>query len=395
MNKVYMHLDIDAFFASVEQHDNPEYRNRPVIVGADPGGRGVVAACSYEARAFGVHSAMPISMARQRCPQAVFLPVRMQRYQEISGSIMQYLKDCSPRMHQVSIDEAFLDYSGTERILGSPRNISEKLKADILHTNGIHVSIGIGSNPYIAKLASASAKPSGILQIHEDEIIPFIDSLPLRKLWGLGPKTLEQLNQFNISTAEQLRRISEADLASIFGSAGAARLYRIARGIDPGVIHELPQSRSISTEHTFAQDTNSMHVIHEKLFELCHTVMFRMLNEGFASSTVFVRVRSAQFETHSTQKTMPKVISSSQELFETAKQLLQPLAVSAGRVRLIGVGLGKLSEDTVSRQSDLFPEKHEKQGSVEAAILQLRRKYGSKSITKADLLQPKPNKPNE
>ncbi|AFG37775.1 DNA polymerase IV [Spirochaeta africana] len=395
MSKTFFHVDLDAFFAAVEQLDNPALQGTPVIVGADPGGRGVVAACSYEARKHGVHSAMPISMARQRCPHATFLPVRMSRYQEISQGIMQYLRDKAPVMHQVSIDEAFLDYSGTRRLLGEPAVVASRLRQETKARFGLTMSIGIGVNAYIAKLASAAAKPDGILEVAEADGIDFVDSIPLGKLWGIGPKTLEQLQQFNICSTTQLRRATIADLTALFGPAGAQRLHAIVRGIDPGIIQDIPHSRSISTEHTFERDERSPARLRTKLFELCHSVMFRSLHEGFVSATVVVRVRSAQFETRSSRRTLPHPVYSSQELYETAWKLMQPLAAAAGSVRLIGVGLGNLSDSSNGSQQDLFPEKKSRQSSVESAILQLQRKYGRNAVTKADLIPGETDRPGD
>ena len=387
MSSIFFHLDFDAFFASVEQLDAPALVGRPVIVGADPDGRGVVSACSYAARKSGIHSAMPISIAKQKCPDGVFLPVRMQRYQEISQAVMTMLQQTAPATHQMSIDEAFLDYSGTDRLLGNCEKIAGNLRQKILTEYGLTVSIGIGSNPYIAKLASAACKPDGLLRIQDKDVLAFIDSTPLHKLWGIGPKTCEQLTQFNFCRAADIRAAGITDLVAILGRAAGERIWKIAHGIDPGVIHEQPKSRSISTEHTFMRDIGNTSALYSKLFEMCNAVMLRVLHEGFRSQTVVVRLRSNQFETHSAQKTLPGDISSTEELFQTARQLIAPLAASARRIRLIGVGLGKLSSSSGARQNNLFTEKRDKQKSVEAAVLALQKKFGSAAITKAELIQ--------
>lgn len=386
MNSIFLHLDLDAFFASVEQLDHPELRGKPVIVGANPDGRGVVAACSYEARAFGIHSAMPIGTAKQKCPEAIFLPVRMQRYVSLSQKIMGYLKDQAPRVHQVSVDEAFLDISGTEQLLGTADSTAATIKQYIQEHYGLCVSIGIGPNPYIAKLASAKSKPDGLLHVSASETLAFLDELPLEKLWGVGYQTLARLHELNIYTVSQLRAVSQPDLIAMCGQAGGKRLSRIARGEDPGIILEMPNSRSISSEHTFQQDIRHQPTIFTKLFELCHNVMFRVIHEGFSSQTVFVRVRSAQFETRSMQKTLPHPVYSSRELYDTAKAMMEPMLTSAQLIRLIGVGLGNISDTAINAQIDMFPGKGERQRSVEAAAARLQQKYGTEAITKAELI---------
>lgn len=388
MSRIFFHLDFDAFFASVEQTDKPELKGKPVIVGAAPGGRGVVAACSYEAREYGVHSAMPISIAARKCPNGVFLPVRMERYQELSHEVMHYLKETAPSMHQISIDEAFLDYSGTERLLGKPVELARSLKAYILDNWQLPVSIGIGANPYISKLASGRSKPNGILHVQKDEVLDFIDSFQLNKLWGIGPKTCEQLETFNIRSIRQVRDLNMSELSAVAGKSTGHNLWNICRGRDPGIINEQPMSKSISTEHTFPVDVSANNpAVAEKVRELCHSLMFRLLQESLCSATVMVRVRSEQFETHSCQKTLMNSIHSSTELYEESMKIMRPLLNQAGMIRLIGVGLSNVSSSDSHSQNEFFLTGNKKQYTVESAISQMQKKYGRAMITKASFLK--------
>ncbi|MFP4443785.1 MAG: DNA polymerase IV, partial [Spirochaetia bacterium] len=233
--KIWFHIDMDAFYASVEQRDNPEYRTKPVIVGALPGQRGVVSACSYEARKFGVHSAMPISQASRLCPNGIFLPVRMHRYQEVSESIMMILKSYSPVIQQVSVDEAYMDMTGTERLFGKPADTARRLKTEITEAVGLIVSIGIAPNKFLAKLASDYDKPDGLYEVLPGTETEFLDRLPLKSLWGVGEKTRLRLKELNITAIPQIREIGERLLQNAMGKAAGTYLYRAAWGLDPGV----------------------------------------------------------------------------------------------------------------------------------------------------------------
>ena len=252
---VIFHVDMDAFYASVEQNDHPEYRGKPVIIGARPGTRGVVSACSYEARKFGVHSAMPISRAYRLCPKGIYLPVRMKRYQEVSARIMELFGDFTPVVRQISVDEAFLDMTGTRRLFGDPEEAARAIKERVRTETGCTISIGIASNHYVAKMASEYGKPDGLYRVEEGREEEFLDKLRLGDLWGVGGKTLERLEELNITTVSRLREFSEGILSSMLGKAAGAYLYSAARGRNPGVFSEEPKSRSISNEITFPEDT--------------------------------------------------------------------------------------------------------------------------------------------
>ncbi len=237
---VVFHVDLDAFYASVEQRDDPRLKGKPVIVGAAPGRRGVVSACSYEARRFGIHSAMAISQAYRRCPQGVFLPVRMERYLEVSRKVMGILGTYTPHMQQISVDEAFLDMTGTERLLGPAIEVGRGLKEEVKRETGLAITVGIGPNKYVAKLATNAGKPDGLTLVTQAEVEAFLDRLALKDLWGIGEKTLARLTELNIVSTAQLREFGSEELARLLGKGTASFLHGVVRGEDPG---SSPKSR--------------------------------------------------------------------------------------------------------------------------------------------------------
>jgi DNA polymerase IV len=251
---VVFHVDLDAFYASVEQRDDPSLAGKPVIVGAAPGRRGVVSACSYEARRFGIHSAMPISQAFRRCPQGVYLPVRMERYMEVSRQVMGLLAGYTPHLQQISVDEAFLDLTGTERLFGPVRETGARLKAEVREKIGLAITVGIGPNKYVAKLATNSGKPDGLVVVRAEDVESFMDGVALKDLWGIGEKTLQRLTELNISSVRLLRGIPQPELSRLLGAGASSFLSSVAHGKDPGIFSEEPQSRSLSSETTFEKD---------------------------------------------------------------------------------------------------------------------------------------------
>ncbi len=381
-----LHVDLDAFYASVEQKDNPELRGQPVIVGSQPGSRGVVSACSYEARKFGIHSAMPINIAKAACPHAHFLPVRMQRYCEISIAIMETMRKRVPYMQQLSIDEAFLDIRGTEKILGAPLETAATIKREIQTLFGLTVSIGVAQNPYIAKMASAAAKPNGLLAIANGEEQTFLDSLPLRSIWGVGKQSLQKLEQNDICTVVQLRNTDSIKLQRLFGKKAGQRLQKLAKGIDPGIMDRETKSHSISNEHTFFQDVHSFEELESSLFELCYSVWFRILHEQKTGKTISIRLRYENFETHDRQKTFSLPLESLESLFEKSKKILAEAIEPNRAVRLIGIGIQNLQNQT-GKQEMLFD--NQRFSAVETTVVQLQKKFGKSILTKAKSLERK------
>ena len=385
MNRIIFHVDVDAFYASVEQRDNPDLIGKPVIVGALPGHRGVVSACSYEARRYGIRSAMPISEAYRRCPEGFFLPVRMSRYIEVSRSIMSALKGYSPEFHQISIDEACLDLSGTERLYGPPQQLARRIKDEIRAREQLTISIGIAPNNYLAKLASEACKPDGILPVEEGKETEFLDTLELKDLWGVGKKTLARLFELNITTIPLLRSFSEAILKSMMGGAAGHFLYSVVRGLDSGIRPEKPKSHSISSEVTFETDKKDAESLKRVLLELAQQVMGRLIDEDLRSHTLFIKVRFHDFSTVNAQKTEKHWISSSEEMYKIALDLFKKKWRNHTPVRLIGLGVSGVVGCDSEHQLELFEDRDGKKKKVEETVTRLRKKTGIK-LTRASLL---------
>ena len=384
---VIFHVDLDAFYASVEKHDNPALMGKPVIVGAAPGHRGVVSACSYEARRFGIHSAMPISQAYRRCPQGVYLPVRMERYLEVSREVMAILAGYTPHMQQISVDEAFLDLSGTERLFGPARDTGARLKAEVRDKTGLVISVGIGCNKYLAKLATNAGKPDGLVEVREEDAAAFLDRISLKDLWGIGDKTLQRLTELNITSVQQLRGIPQPELARLLGQGASGFLSSITRGSDPGIFAEEPRSRSLSTETTFERDRKDRVGIERTLLELCHQVMFRMREGSWKSRTVALKLRFHDFTTISAQKTIKHWVTSAEELYAVALELLGSRWTGGTPIRLIGIGFSNLSPVESPDQLELFADGFSRKKKVEEAVFRLQMKMGDGTLTKASLMK--------
>ena len=377
---------MDAFYASVEQHDNPDYAGKPLIVGGIEGHRGVVSACSYEARRYGVHSAMPSSTAHKLCPNGIFVPVRMERYKEVSDHIMEIFTRYAPEVIQNSIDEAFLDLTGTDRLMGPPLEVAAKIKACVKEETGLTVSIGIGCNRYLAKLASDYRKPDGLYQVEKGKEIEFIDSIPLKKLWGIGKSTYTRLESSGITSAAQIRSLSDTVLEGMFGKGAAEFLKAISRGEDPGICSTEHKSRSISNEITFDQDVGDYAVLRETLLGLSHQILFRLLEKGWSSKTLALKLRLDNFSTSTIQMTQETAFTSAEEVFQASLVLLQKKWDRRRNIRLIGLGFQ--NADTAGEtQFQLFDEIHEKQNKVEKAVLELNSRFQDNQVVKAALLK--------
>ncbi len=378
------HVDMDAFFASVEQLDRPEYAGRPVIVGAAPGRRGVVSTCSYEARAFGVHSAQPISEAYRRCPQGIYLPVRMERYVEVSRRVMGILGEFSPDVRQISVDEAFLDMTGTEGLWGPPRQAARALKDAVRDRTGLTISVGAAGNRYVAKIASGYRKPDGLTLVPPGGEEEFMENLPLAKLWGAGEKTQERFRQLGIRTIAQIKAMGRTGLSAVFGQAGGAFLYAASRGQDPGVFRTESGTRSMSTERTFERDQSRAEVLESVLLGMAQEIAARAWRGGDRSRTVFLKLRYSDFRTRNQRKTQTRWIGDSGALWEAACALFRSVW-NGEPVRLLGLGLANLESGETAGQGELFPSEDDKRARVERAVFEMERK-GLGKVTRARLL---------
>ncbi len=332
---------MDAFFAAVELRRRPELHGQPVVVGGrgDPQARGVVSAASYEARRHGIHSGMPLRTASQRCPEAVFLPVDYPTYARISEQIKVILREFSPVMEDVGIDEAFLDCTGSP---GDPHTVARAIKARIRDETGLTCSIGIAPNKLLAKLASDMEKPDGLVALTESDIEPRVWPLPARKLWGVGPKTEQALAELGVATIGELATLSEKTLIEHFGRAQGRYLFRAARGIDdrPLVTHWEP--KSLSHETTFQRDTADWGLVEATLYSLTRELVARLRDEGDVTSSVAVKLRYADFETHTHSRRLPAATDDLATIADAAQRCLRELAPTR-EVRLVGVRLGDLT----------------------------------------------------
>ena len=374
----FMHADLDAFYASVEQLDHSEYRGKPVIVGGRPGDRrSVVATASYEARVFGVHSAMPVAEAVRLCPQGIFLRGRMDRYREKSREIMAVFDNFSPDVRQISIDEAFLDISGTGGLFGPPAILAKKLQDRVRAETGLTVSVGIAENKYIAKIASGLSKPNGLSVVENGGAEAFMRALPVGKIWGAGPRTQELFKKHGLTSGEDLYRLSGNVLAAIFGDALGLFLYRAVRGEAAAAFNEERGSRSMSAERTFAFDLYDTFAMETALFDICQDLMWRLLDCRWHSRTVSVKIRYANFSTESGRKTFENPVRSFNELYERLLGLFHQKYRSGRGVRLLGAGLMNL-ETRNAHQGELFdegPPQAEKERRLEEAILAINKKF--------------------
>ncbi len=380
-----LHIDMDAFYASVEQLDHPWLQGKCVIVGGTSG-RGVVAAASYEARHFGVHSAMPVFEARRQCPQGMFVPPRMERYQEVSTAVMGILRGFSPRVEPVSIDEAFVDLSGTERLHGTPPDAARTIKQRIGQAVRLSCSIGVAPNRFLAKIASDLDKPNGLTVIEPDRVIEFVDRLPIAKVPGVGPKTFEKLNLMGVRFLGDIRRFPAPMLTRIFGSYGT-RLIELSQGIDPTPVFPDMPAKSISSECTLEQDTRDVGLLTRCLLEQAEEVAAGLRREGVKARTVVLKIKHTDFTLATRRTTVSPPVQSSKELYRHAVRLLNDYRHSQ-RVRLVGLGATGFVPANAPRQLEVFGavnESREDWEKVDRALECIKRKFGKGVICRAAL----------
>ena len=360
-------MDLDAFFASCEQREHPEYRGRPVIVGARPGQRGVVAAASYEARRFGIRSAMPISEAYRRCPTGVYLRPDLENYRRISRQVFQVLETMTPVVEAASIDEAYLDVSGLEKLVGPPEAIGQAIRHRILETTGLTASVGIGPNRLIAKLGSENCKPDGLTVVPPDRVLDFLAPRPVSNLRGLGRQTQKTFSRLGIRTVAQLRVVPLPELERHLGTKAAASFHRQALGIASDQVAPGEGRKSISKETTFEKDVRDHAVLHDTLRELAAAVAGTARREHLSGSVVTLKIRFEGFETYTRQHKRPTPTHDEREILKTALQLFHGGNLPGKPVRLIGVGISGWATGQPA-QADLF-DGHE-QGEDDRQLLQ-------------------------
>lgn len=375
-----VHVDMDAFFAAVEQRDNPAYRGRPVIVGADPRqgkGRGVVSTCSYEAREYGVHSAMPISTAYRKCPKAVFLPVDMERYGAVSEKVVAVLNAFSPLVEQVSIDEAFLDITASYKLHGTPYLACAGMKKRIKEETGLTASVGLAPNKMAAKIASDLSKPDGLLEVKNGGVREFLEPLAADRLWGVGQKTKAALNDLGIRTIGDISRRTKEELVSLFGRNGIW-FWEASRGIDAEEVIPGREAKSVSNEVTFEKDTGDRKTVEKEIFRLCELVSDRLREAGYKGRTFTLKIRMEGFRTYTRSGTSPEPTNFAEDLVRSVRPLFEEFPFKGDKVRLVGVKVAGLS---AADEPVLFrPEGEDKKEQVHKAVDRIKKKFGRGSI---------------
>ena len=380
-----LHVDMDAFYASVEQRDSPELRGKPVIVGGSAEGRGVVCAASYEARKFGVHSAMPAITATRLCPDGIFISPRMSHYATISKQIRDIFGDFTPLIEPLSLDEAFLDVTGSRDLFGEGPQIARQIKDRISEELGLVASVGVAPNKFLAKIASDLEKPDGLVVVDPERIQQFLDPLPVGRLWGVGKVTNSRLAKTGILTIGDLRRLERLTLHDLFGEQGD-HLWNLARGIDDRDVVPDRKAKSISHETTFAVDIDDREVLEAWLLELADQLGSRLRRSSKSGRVLHLKVRFSNFQTLTRSLTLDNPTSVTQEIYDAAIELFRQRVDCRLPVRLLGVGMSRF-DNTQLRQQSLFDEsEHDQQSVLDEMSDQIRTKFGHDSLSRASRL---------
>ena len=382
-----LHVDMDAFYAGVSLLSRPELRGRPVIVGGG-GTRGVVLSATYEARAFGVHSAMPMMRARRLCPQAVVVAPDHAAYARVSAGVMEVFRSITPLVEPISLDEAFLDVRGAARRLGGPTQIGEWIRATVQDEQGVTCSVGVASTKFVAKLASARCKPDGLLVVPAQNVVAFLHPLPVGALWGVGGKTEDVLRQLGLHTVGDLAHTPVATLVRALGPATGAHLSALAWGRDERSVVPHEPDRSLGAEHTFATDIDDPAVVARELLRLSERTAARLRATGQVGRTVSIKVRFADFTTITRARTLPEATDVGRLVYDTAMGLYDALGLERARIRLVGVRVEAiLDADDQPHQLQLGEREHGWR-SAEQAVDRATRRFGAGAVRPAALVQP-------
>jgi DNA polymerase-4 len=373
---------MDAFFASVEQSDNAELRGKPVMVGGAV--RGVVCAASYEARRYGVHSAMPVFQAKRLCPHGIFLPVRMERYKEVSRTVMDILRNVSPVVEQVSIDEAFADITGTERLHGAPDVMTRRVKDAVRETVALTCSIGIAPNRFLAKIASDFEKPDGLTIIEPHAVSGFLQKLPVGKMPGVGKKTGEDLKNLGIAFASDILKYPVKFWTKRYGKWGGS-LYQRAQGIDNSPIEPHCDPKSISAERTLPEDSDDSAVLERVLLSQAEEVGMELRNHEFTARTVTLKVKLSDFKLIARSRTLPEPFDTTETLFNTGRRLLAELKLHR-KARLIGIGVSNLCSGVRQMSIGTAVEEGCRQERLDRAIDLIRGRFGGNTVVRGRMI---------
>ncbi|MFC2165555.1 DNA polymerase IV [Acidobacteriota bacterium] len=378
-----VHVDMDAFYAAIEQRDRPSLLGKPVVVGADPKegrGRGVVSTCSYEAREYGIHSAMPISIAYRKCPHAIYLPVNMKKYVQESRDIFETLEQFTPDIETVSIDEAFLDITASYHLFGTPKETCIKIKTAIKNKTGLTASLGMAPNKMTAKIASDLEKPDGLVIVNQEGLLNFLHRLPVEKLWGVGKRTHESFKEIGIHTIGDLARQDLKQLIHQYGKAGE-HAWKLANGIDPRKVSVEGIVKSVSNEHTFSEDETESKKILDTLMYLSEKVSRRLRKKELQGRTVTLKIRFADFKTFTRAETLERPTNFVEDIYACVAQQAKKFQLERKPIRLLGVRVSNLRE--ADSQPGLFDDTAdltEKKERLHQAMDTIKDKFGEKVI---------------
>ncbi len=381
-DRAIIHADLDAFYASVEVLDDPSLRGRPVIVGGGPNERGVVMAASYEAREYGVQSAMPLRTAGRRCPHGVFLPGRPDRYRDVSAQVMAIFASYTPLVEPISLDEAFLDVTASEAVLGDGPTIGRGIKKRVRDEVGLVVSVGVATNKLCAKVASDLRKPDALVVVPPGEEAAFLAPLPIRRLWGVGPQAQKALADYGVVTIGDLAALDRSALVRRFGKHGASLVDR-AHGVDPDPVDDPDAAKSVSHEMTFDEDTADSDVLERTLLAMSEGVSGRLRHAGLKARTVTVKIRDSGFNTITRQRGLAEPSDMTEPIWQAALELARP-EVRGKRIRLLGVAASAFG---AREQLGLFEGGDDRRRKLVEAADEVRERFGTRAITRARLLR--------
>ena len=379
-----LHVDMDAFFASVSLLDHPELVGTPVIVGG--GSRGVVLSATYEARRFGVHSAMPMTRARRICPTATVLPPEHARYAEVSAGVMEIFRSITPVVEPLSLDEAFLDVGGARRRLGRPAEIGQLIRDRVVDEQGITCSVGVAPSKFVAKLASTRTKPDGLLVVPVAEVVAFLHPLPVGALWGVGEKTEKELTRLGLRTVGDLAHTPVSTLVRAVGQATGTHLHALSWGRDERMVVPAQPDRSIGADETFARDVDDPEIVLRELLRLCERTANRLRSAGLAGRTISIKVRFADFTTITRSRTLPEATDVAAVIYATARGLYEALRLDRARLRLIGVRVEQLADSDSAPHQLALDERSRGRREAEQAADRAARRFGSGAVRPGSLL---------
>lgn len=378
-----LHMDMDAFFVSVELLSRPELAGKPVAVGGQE--RGVIAAASYEARKYGVNSAMPVGQAKRLCPQLIIIPPTKGAYSAVSSRVMDILRDVTPLVEQLSVDEAFLDVSGARKIFGSPVHIAQEIRRKIREQEGVPASIGIASTKHVAKVASAHAKPDGLLLIPHEQTLPFLHSLPVGALWGVGEVTRQKLERQGVATIGDLAALGEQRLVRILGQASGAHLYALAMGRDKRSVSPERVDKSYSREQTFFEPVISRDEAHKIMLYQAHDAAKRLRSHGKLAKTVSIKVRFTDFSTISRSHTLAVPTMTGADIYAAAVHLFKDVTIPRDGIRLLGVKADQLAD--VGDGVQLTLDDDGRRTKAEEVMDSIRSRFGDGSLHHGSLIK--------